>query len=102
VDGRAEVAPPLEQVRPAGTHSLWDFATAALGALCGGLTSPSPLARQGKLGHLLLLRHPGLAQPGEISGFEQSADLRHAPIIARSGESGGLDVGQAGISIVVA
>jgi hypothetical protein len=74
VDGRAEVAPPLEQVRPAGTHSLWDFATAALGALCGGLTSPSPLARQGKLGHLLLLRHPGLAQAHEVGGFGEGAD----------------------------
>jgi hypothetical protein len=33
------------------------------------------LARQGELGYLLLLRHPGLAQPREIGGFAQSLDL---------------------------
>src|ERR1700759_128151 len=26
------------------------------------------------------LRHAGLAQPGEVSGLDQGADLRHAPI----------------------
>jgi hypothetical protein len=39
---------------------------AALAALCGGLAVAVPaLARQGKLGHLSLLRHPGLAQAFE-------------------------------------
>ena len=38
-------APRLEQVRPAGTHSLWDFATAALRALCSGLAVPVLLWR---------------------------------------------------------
>ena len=30
-----------------------------------------PLARQGKLGHLSLFRHPGLAQASEDRGFVQ-------------------------------
>src|SRR5689334_3478823 len=48
------------------------------GALCVGLTSP--LTRQRKLGHLLFLRHPGLAQSDEIGGFKQDVDLRNIPI----------------------
>ena len=36
-----------------------------------------------------LLRHPGLAQSGEISGFEQGADLRYPEIL------GGLQMGDA-------
>src|ERR1700694_212449 len=40
------------------------------------------------------LRHPGLAQAGEISGFEQSADLRYPPIFF------GLEASDAGKAIV--
>src|SRR6516164_4900321 len=35
-----------------------------------------------------LVRHPGLAQPGEICGFEQGAGLRHAPPCAWKGLGG--------------
>jgi hypothetical protein len=42
----------------------------------------------------LFLRHSGLAQPGEISGFEQGANLWHSEISDR------LQSGDAGIAIV--
>src|SRR6516165_7464994 len=47
-------------------------------------------------------RHPGLAQTGDVSGFEQGADLRHPPIAARSGVSGGLQAGDAQMSVITA
>jgi hypothetical protein len=59
-----------------------------------GSRSPSSFGAPGKLGHLLLLRHPGLAQTGEIGGFVQGADLRH-PVIY-----GGLQVGDARITAI--
>src|SRR5215471_5947427 len=37
----------------------------------------------------LLFRHPGLAQTGEIRGFEQGADLRHPSPRARKGLQAG-------------
>jgi hypothetical protein len=55
-----------------------------------------PLARQGKAGRLLLLRHPGLAQAGEISSLEQGADLRYSPV------SRGLHASDARVAIVSA
>src|SRR5205085_12248019 len=41
-----------------------------------------------------LLRHPGFAQAGEITGFDQGADLRHAPRID------GPQAGNTGITII--
>src|SRR5437762_13139343 len=40
------------------------------------------------------LRHPGLAQTGEIGGFDQGADVGHSP------RFGGPQAGDAGITIV--
>jgi hypothetical protein len=47
-----------------------------------------PLARQGKLGHLLLLRHSGLAQPGEESDLEQGKGLWDSQIYGGGLQSG--------------
>ena len=47
--------------------------------------------RAGELGTPSLLRHPGLAQPGEIGGFVQRANLRRPPPTAGRG----LQVGDA-------
>jgi hypothetical protein len=53
---------------------------AALGALCDELTVAVPLlARQGKLRHLLLLRHSGLAQTSEHVGVVFGPMPRYAP-----------------------
>jgi len=41
------------------------------------------------------LRHPGLAQTGEIRGFEQGADLRHPEISGYPEISDGLQPGDA-------
>src|SRR5271166_931394 len=46
------------------------------------------------------LRHPGLAQAGEIGGFEQGAYLRHPPISGPTDRSGGLEAGDARITAV--
>jgi len=40
---------------------------------------------------VLLLRHPGLTQAGEIGRFEQVANLRHAPISWAPEGSGGFE-----------
>src|SRR6266446_1996676 len=59
-----------------------------------GPSPPQPWSAIGRVASLL--RHPGLAQTGEISGFEQGVDLRHPPI-SESPQAGG-----ARIAIVVA
>ena len=72
-------APQSQDEVPARRRSAkYAAAAIAASALCGGLTVAVPplLACQDKLGRLLLLRHPGLAQAGEISGLGKSANLR--------------------------
>ena len=83
----------LQHFSPGRHPSIWDFAASALGALCGGLAVAVLLWRAG---HLLLLRHPGLAQAGEKGGLEQGADFRHPPVMD------GLQAGEARVAIVAA
>src|SRR6516165_7678460 len=48
------------------------------------------------------LRHPSLAQAGEIRRLNQSLNLGHAPVVVRPGVTGGLQMGQAQIPLVAA
>src|SRR5215472_14782774 len=48
------------------------------------------------MGRRSLLRHPRLAQAGEVSGFKQGSDFRHPEI------SDGLQAGDARIPIIAA
>jgi VanZ family protein len=75
----------LQHFSPGRHPSIWDFAASALGALCGGLAVAVLLWRIEQAKAAVLLRHAGLAEAGDIGGFEQGVDLRHQSLVIFDG-----------------
>jgi hypothetical protein len=67
-------------VKPRSTHRIRSGVSSAVGS-----RSPSSFGASSKLRHLLLLRHAGPAEAGDIGGFEQGVDLRHQSLVVFDG-----------------